>query len=140
MYKKIKKKIFGWYYFRNTTVRIHGKIRLRSKKCVTVGDNCALNEGVMIDPGNSLIIGRNVIISANTLILGSDFSASSPTRHQYGSIVIEDNVWIGAGSIILKNVHIRNGAIIGAGSVVTKDVPARVMVAGNPAIIIKKIH
>ena len=52
------------------------------------------------------------------------------------SIIIEDHVWIGFNSIILKGVVVGNGAIIAAGSVVTKDVPPRTMVGGNPAKII----
>ena len=51
--------------------------------------------------------------------------------------MIEDNVFIGARSIIMKGVHIGNGSVVGAGSVVTKDVPANVIVAGNPAKIVK---
>ena len=48
-------------------------------------------------------------------------------------VVIEDDVWIGIGAIILKGVHIGKGARIGAGAVVTSDVPADVEVFGNPA-------
>lgn len=54
-----------------------------------------------------------------------------------GKIIIDDDVWIGFGAIILSGVHIGKGAIIGAGSVVTKDVPEYAIVAGNPAKIIK---
>ena len=54
-------------------------------------------------------------------------------------IIIEDDVWIGFNSIILKGVTIGKGAIIAAGSVVTKDIPPFSMVAGNPAKIIKTI-
>lgn len=54
-------------------------------------------------------------------------------------IVIEDDVWIGMNVIVLKGVTIGRGAIIGAGSVVTKDVPAWTVVAGNPAVIIKRL-
>lgn len=52
-------------------------------------------------------------------------------------VVIEDHVWIGAGSTILKGVTLGAGSIIGAGSVVTKDVLSNTVVAGNPAKVIK---
>lgn len=55
-------------------------------------------------------------------------------------IVINDKVWIGFDVTILKGVNIGEGAIIGAKSVVTKDVPAWTIVAGNPAVIVKKIN
>ena len=54
-------------------------------------------------------------------------------------IKIEKNAWIGMRSIILKGVTIGEGAIVAAGSVVTKDVPSYTLVAGNPAIIKKKL-
>ena len=56
------------------------------------------------------------------------------------NIKIEDKVWIGFNSIILKGVTIGQGAVIAAGSVVTKDVPAFTLVGGNPAKIIKKLE
>lgn len=56
-----------------------------------------------------------------------------------GSIIIEDEVWIGYGATILSGVRIGKGAIIGAKSVVTKDVEPYVLVAGNPARKIKNI-
>ena len=50
-----------------------------------------------------------------------------------------DDVYIGAGAIILGGVTIGSGSTVGAGSVVTKSVPERVVVAGNPAKVIRKI-
>ena len=55
-------------------------------------------------------------------------------------IVIEDNVFIGARSIILKGVTIGFGSVVGAGSVVSKDVPKNVIVCGNPAKIVKHLE
>ena len=52
-------------------------------------------------------------------------------------VVIEKNVWLGAGVIVLKGVTIGEGAIVGAGSVVTKDIPPKAIFAGNPAKLIK---
>jgi acetyltransferase-like isoleucine patch superfamily enzyme len=52
-------------------------------------------------------------------------------------IVIEDNVWVGQGAIIMHGVHIRSGAVIAAGAVVTKDVDNNAIVGGNPAILIR---
>lgn len=54
-------------------------------------------------------------------------------------IVIEDDVWLGTNSIVLKGVTIGARTIIGAGSVVTKDIPADCIAAGNPCKVIRKI-
>jgi acetyltransferase-like isoleucine patch superfamily enzyme len=53
-----------------------------------------------------------------------------------GPIVVEDDAWIGAGAVILENVHIGTGAVVGAGAVVTKDVADYGIAVGNPAAII----
>jgi acetyltransferase-like isoleucine patch superfamily enzyme len=55
-------------------------------------------------------------------------------------LIIKDDAWIGACTIILKGVTIGQGAIIGAGSIVLHDVPDYVVVAGNPARIVKKLN
>lgn len=54
-------------------------------------------------------------------------------------VVIEDDVWIATDVVILPGVTIGRGAIIGAGSIVTKDVPAKSVVAGNPARLIRNL-
>lgn len=54
-----------------------------------------------------------------------------------GDIIIDDDVWIGYGAVILSGVHIKQGAVIAAGSIVTKDVPFYAVVAGAPARIVK---
>lgn len=54
-------------------------------------------------------------------------------------IIIEDDVWVGFNAIILKGVTIGRGAVVGAGAVVTKDVPPYSVVAGNPAVVVKKL-
>jgi len=55
-------------------------------------------------------------------------------------IVIEDNVWLGGGAIVLPGVRIGRNAVVGAGAVVTRDVAANTVVAGNPARVIREIE
>ncbi|MBR1461783.1 MAG: acyltransferase [Prevotella sp.] len=54
-------------------------------------------------------------------------------------VVIEDNVWVGANATILPGVTIGSMSVVAAGAIVTKDVPSGVLVAGNPAVIKKKL-
>ena len=65
-------------------------------------------------------------------VLGEKYEALSK-----GNIIVEDDVWLGYGAIVLSGVTIGRGSIVAAGSVVTKDVPPYAIVAGNPAHIIK---
>lgn len=57
-----------------------------------------------------------------------------------GNIIIEDNVWIGEGCVILPNVKIGQNSVIGANTVVTKDVPRNSIVVGNPGRVIRQIE
>lgn len=54
-------------------------------------------------------------------------------------MIVGDNVWIGNRAIVLPGVTIGDGAVVGAGSVVTRDVPARTVVAGNPARVVREL-
>jgi acetyltransferase-like isoleucine patch superfamily enzyme len=55
-------------------------------------------------------------------------------------VIIRDNVWIGMNAVILKGVTIGENSVVAAGAVVTKSVPENVVVAGNPAIIVKQLQ
>jgi galactoside O-acetyltransferase len=55
-------------------------------------------------------------------------------------VTIEDNVWVGAGSVILPGVTIGKNSVIGAGSIVTKNIPANVVAVGNPCRILREIN
>jgi acetyltransferase-like isoleucine patch superfamily enzyme len=92
-------------------------------------------------------IGHRVTVGANSIIADTDFHPlDALTRHNLpldgatAPIVIEDDVFIGMQSLILKGVTIGAGSIIGAGSVVTRDIPSRVIAAGNPARMIRELN
>lgn len=108
---------------------------------LTLGHNSYMNQS-LIQCANNISIGDDCAIAGDVLIQDTDFH---PTFDEFGNprpvskpIVIGNHVWICAHSIILKGVHIGDGAIIAAGAIVTKDVPAHCMVAGNPAVVKKE--
>lgn len=90
---------------------------------VTIGDDC--------------FIGPNV--SIYTACHSTDPVERNSRREWAEPVAIGNNVWIGGGAIILPGVNIGDNVTVGAGSVVTNDVPSNVVVAGNPARIIKRI-
>ena len=104
---------------------------------ITIGKNCGFS-GTTIGCFKSITIGNNVRCGANTLITDSDWHGDDPRSGPPRPVVIEDNVWLGYGSIVLKGVTIGKNSVIGAGSVVTKDIPANVIAAGNPCRVIKQ--
>lgn len=84
-------------------------------------------------------LGTGVVISQDSYICTASHDVSSPTMTLViKPIVIEDNVWVAARSIVLPGVTLHTASVIGAGSVVTKDVDAWTVVGGNPAKIVKK--
>ena len=122
--------------------------KVYAKPMLVIKDGAHMGYQMMIAVGQSVSIGRHVLIASRVSLLGYDFHPLDPIKRKNneppdengaGVIVIEDNVWIGMDCIILKNVTIGKGAVVGAGSVVTKDVPAYTVVVGNPAKPIKKI-
>lgn len=128
-----------------------------------IGKNITIYPGVWVFPGSKLIIrddvdlaldvlittnggveiGNRVLVGYRVQILSQNHEIPKGKGRIFGSghvkkkVVIGDDVWIGANSIILPGVNIGEGAIIAAGSVVTKDVPAFSIVAGVPARIMK---
>ena len=96
--------------------------------------------GCYIQAANEIILGNNVRIGPNVGIISSNHVFDDYDKFIKGPpIVIGNNCWIGMNSVILPGVTIGDHVIIGAGSVVTKSFPSNVLIAGNPAIIIKKI-
>ena len=96
---------------------------------------------------DSVTIGDNVKIGACVLITDTDahpmdYMARRTTNEGTKSapIVIEDDVWIGAHSVVLKGVTIGARSIIGAGSVVTRSIPADCVAAGNPCRVIRRLN
>lgn len=110
---------------------------------IAIGDNTAVNSFCVLYGHGGLRIGKNVLIATHVLLIPANHHFSDPNRliREQGEtkegIVIEDDVWIGAGAIVLDGVRIGTGSVIGAGAIVTKDIPPRSIAVGNPARVIK---
>ena len=122
-----------------------------------IGDFTLLN-GALIMAEDSIELGSHCLVSWNVGIADSDFHPLEPAQRLVDAkalapfyqdrpprpklttapVVIADNVWIGMNAVILKGVTIGENSVVAAGAVVTKSVPANVVVAGNPAVVVKK--
>lgn len=106
---------------------------------IIIGNNCHFNYGCYICGSGGLTIGNDCLFGPGVKIIPMNHNFEDLNTkiidqgHTMNPIVIEDNVWIGAGAIILPNVRIKSGAVIAAGSVVTKDVQVNEIVSGIPA-------
>lgn len=127
---------------------IHPTTIIREGEYVTIGDHCLINNNNLIQAGKSkhgsITIGNYVHTGANVVILGFNhgfYTREIPTKKQDymdAPVVIEDDVWIGTGVVILPGVTIGKGAIIASSAVVNKDVPPYSIVGGVPAKVIKE--
>lgn len=106
-----------------------------------IGKNYNIQAQVSLDYSHcyKIKIGDNVTLAQRVTILAHDASTWNHLGYtKIGLVEIGNNVFIGAGAIILPNVKIGNNVIIGAGSIVTKDILDDTVVAGNPAVPISK--
>lgn len=111
---------------------------------VHIGDHVFLNVLCVILDCNRVEIGHHVMIGPGVQLYTAAHDLQAEARNQGWEvarpIMIEDNVWIGGGAIILPGVTIGRNAVVGAGAVVPRDVPANTVVAGNPARVIREIE
>ena len=154
---KILGKIYNNYISQFSNINIiDGKIKIDDKIYMKKGSRIGVNKGgkihikscymnnivLCISMGN-IQIGKNVSIGPNTVIYDHDhaFNENGKIDNEYkiGSVVIEDNVWIGAGVIILRNTTIGKNCLIGAGTIVKGNIPNNTIVTTNREINIKKL-
>jgi acetyltransferase-like isoleucine patch superfamily enzyme len=139
---------------------IRGHLQLFAQGgAINIGDYCYVGENSKIWSATKIEIGNRVLISHNVNIHDNiSHPLDAEKRHldylrilglnkldprdfdlRPSPVTIGDDVWIGFSAIILKGVTIGKGSIIGAGSLVTEDIPENVIVAGNPAKIIRDL-
>lgn len=110
---------------------------------IETGENFFANYGLTILDVGKVTFGDNVQIAPNVSIYTAGHPIHPVSRnsgYEYGiPITIGNNVWIGGSVVILPGVAIGDNVVIGAGSVVTKDIPANRVAAGNPCRIIREI-
>ena len=120
-------------------VRIYEGVTFWYPYRISIGNNTSLNEWVFLQGYGGVVIGDRVRIGHRASIISSDHKIASrdvPFTESgliAGRVIIEDDVYIGANSTILKGVRLGRGSDVAAGAVVTKDVEPFTIVAGVPA-------
>ncbi|WP_193103914.1 DapH/DapD/GlmU-related protein [Brachybacterium sp. FME24] len=111
-------------------------------KNIRLGKRVFLNAGCRFQDQGGVEIGDDCLIGHNTVIatLNHDLAPSSRGDLMPAPVVVGRNVWIGANVTILPGVSIGDDAVVAAASVVTKDVPARALVVGSPARVIRSVE
>jgi len=144
------KRLRGWYYCgllarAGKHLRVAEQVMINNPRNVSVGDNCYIGTGAQFYPWNAAItIGSNVLIAAGVRMITRKHGFSNLShpmaRQGYTNapIVVEDDVWIGFGAVILPGVTIGRGSIVGSNAVVTRDVEPYTIVGGVPARLIRR--
>ncbi len=138
---------------------IRGRLVTRGQGRIHIGDHVYIGGNSMIGACDCIEISDNVIVANDTHIMDNNNHPTEPekreemsksgdyfgplwswTQSAHAPVVIEENVWVGEYSSILKGVRIGKGAVIACRTVVTKDVPPYTIVAGNPARVVKHLQ
>ncbi len=125
------------------------KTKTGDNPSIIIGEKCNFGDYNHITAANSIVIG-NCVLTGRWVTITDNSHGSFIKEHlqmppiqrpieSKGPVVIGNNVWIGDKATILPGVHVGDGAIIAANAVVTRDVPVNSIVAGCPAIIVKRI-
>lgn len=109
---------------------------------ISIGDYVLISPGTRISAAERIVIGDSVMMANGVYITDSDwhgiYDRTRPSE-AVTPVIIEDNVWLGDRCTVLKGVTIGENSIVAASAVVTRDVPANVVVAGNPARVVKQL-
>ena len=120
---------------------------LRPQARIRIGENAGIS-GSVICAAKSVDIGADCLLGSGVQITDTDFHAlrapgrrfnNDPQQIESAPVVIEDNVFLGSGVMVLKGVRIGRNTVVGAGSVVTRSLPADVIAAGVPARVLKPL-
>lgn len=128
--------------------KIFGPLTIRpigAARNISIGDGTFMNTEIRFGcPDAKVSIGRNCQIGPRVCFetVNHEATAAAGARRGYSTspIVVEDEVWIGCGAILLPGVTVGRGAVVGAGAVVTRDVPPDTAVMGVPAKPVKRLR
>lgn len=110
---------------------------------ITIGDYVLVSPGSRISASDEIVIGDSVMIANGAYITDSDWHGlydRTVRDDRVAPVHIGENAWIGDHAVVLKGVTIGENSVVAARAVVTRDVPANVVVAGNPAKVVKELE
>ncbi|MFT5887467.1 MAG: acetyltransferase-like isoleucine patch superfamily enzyme [Zhongshania sp.] len=109
---------------------------------IKIGDYVLISPGTRISAASEIVIGDSVMMANGVYITDSDWHEMYDRSQRSTAVTpvhIGNNVWLGDRSTVLKGVTIGDNSVVAACAVVTRDVPANVIVAGNPAVVVKEL-
>lgn len=118
---------------------------------IEIGDEVFINMNCTFVDGNRIVLGDRVYLSPNVQLMTTRHPLQPEARtvlvdgrrkcvQRAAPIVLGNDVWVGAGAVLLGGVEVGDNSVIGAGSVVTRSIPPGVLAAGNPCRIIRSVY
>lgn len=104
---------------------------------VSINRDCTIHAGGKVSIGDDVLIGPKVVIYSQNHVFRSLDLPINEQGYEFREVVIENDVWIASGAMIMPGCHIGRGAIVGAGAVVRGEIPEFAVVLGNPAAVVK---
>lgn len=142
--RNLHKLYFLNIYSKNKII-LYGVPTYVKPKNIIFGENIIINDNVFLHAEHGIQLGNNVTLSYGVSVITESYVIDNFENylkkiHRGSQIVIGENVWLGANSLVLPGVNISNNIIVGAGSIVTKNLECEYGIyAGNPAKLIGKI-
>jgi maltose O-acetyltransferase len=133
----LRNRLYG--YVCGKRVRVLKGVVLHHPTRLKIGDFAGISSGTQINAAGGVQIGNNVLIGPHCIIWSQNHRYEAldieirKQGYEYKSVVIEDDVWIGASSVILPGVTLMRGTVVAAGAVVVRSTTEGVVVAGIPA-------
>ena len=121
-----------WSGHRKTLISGWGPIR--------IGDRVFVNCGTVLISVRGITVGDDVALANEVYVMDSNSHGVEGRPHVEAPVTIGDGTWVGARAMILPGVTIGKRVVVAAGSVVTRDVPDDVLVAGNPARVVRSLE
>ena len=126
-----------------TDAEVRSPLRVAYGSGISVGARCRIGPGLVADEAATITIGDDVRIDAHVQLL-TPVQPLEAERRRAGweaarPVVLGDDVWLGAGVVVMPGVTIGAGTVVGAGSVVVSDLPAGVLAVGSPAKVIRQL-
>lgn len=142
VWKRLLKVGRSLYYFRRRDILVHGRVFVGRRGKIRIGERCSVNRGVILQGFNDIQIGKETVLSVNCMVLDGKLDYETLRRtgkrlHTPSFVHIGERVWVGAGAIILPGVTVGPRSVIAAGAIVTQSFPSDVVVAGNPARVVR---
>lgn len=137
--------------YRTGTVTIGNRFVLRGRVArseigagpearLCIGERAFINQGVTISASKSIVIGDDALIGDFAAIYDSNYHQIDPDHPAVSAAVtIGNNVWLGRGVLVLPGSEIGDHTVVAAHSVVKGSLPARVLAAGNPAMVVREL-